>query len=95
MASHAELTREIDRAPGGPKIAAFFDVDRTLLAGFSAAAFLRDRTSREGTSTADSLRAAAGALRFALGRTSFPTFVEQTSTGLAYIRAASGMPTSR
>ena len=35
--------RAIDEAPGGPKVAAFFDVDRTLLAGFSAVAFLRER----------------------------------------------------
>jgi putative phosphoserine phosphatase/1-acylglycerol-3-phosphate O-acyltransferase len=82
MSGRRELTQEVDRAPGGPKIAAFFDVDRTLLAGFSAAAFLRDKSSRQRNRAADSLRAAAGALRFALGRTSFPGFIEQTSTGL-------------
>jgi len=31
----AELTREILEGPSGPEIAAFFDLDRTLLAGFS------------------------------------------------------------
>ena len=50
MPSHKHLTREIDRAPSDPKIAAFFDVDRTLLAGFSGAAFLRDKISEEGLS---------------------------------------------
>ena len=35
MPSYRELTREIDRSPSGPKTAAFFDVDRTLLAGLN------------------------------------------------------------
>ncbi len=43
MALHTRLTQEIREAPADPKIAAFFDVDRTLLAGFSAIAFLRER----------------------------------------------------
>ena len=42
MTLHAELTREIDEGPSGPHIAAFFDLDRTLLAGFSAAHFIRE-----------------------------------------------------
>ena len=37
MTLHGDLTREIDEGPSGPHIAAFFDLDRTLLAGFSAA----------------------------------------------------------
>ena len=45
MASRRELTRAIARGPSGPKIGAFFDVDRTLLSGFSIAAFLRDNAS--------------------------------------------------
>ena len=40
---HDKLTREIREGPSGPKIAAFFDVDRTLLAGFSAVSFMRER----------------------------------------------------
>ena len=42
MTLHAELTREIDEGPSGHHIAAFFDLDRTLLAGFSAAHFIRE-----------------------------------------------------
>ncbi len=42
MALHQQLTREIDEGPSGPHIGAFFDVDRTLIARFSALDFLRD-----------------------------------------------------
>ena len=41
MTLHAELTREVDDGPSGPQIGAFFDLDRTLVAGFSAAHFIR------------------------------------------------------
>ena len=52
---HAELTREIRESPPGPKVGAFFDVDRTLLAGFSAVAFVREQllSGRMGPSEID------------------------------------------
>ena len=62
--------------------AAFFDVDRTLLAGFSAMAFLKDRFSNEGISLDSVVQATAGTLRFGMKRTSFPSFLEETSTNL-------------
>ena len=37
------LTEEIERGPAGPKVGAFFDVDGTLISGFSGIAFWRDR----------------------------------------------------
>jgi len=37
------LTYDIDTGPEGPEVGAFFDLDGTLVAGFSAVAFLRDR----------------------------------------------------
>jgi putative phosphoserine phosphatase/1-acylglycerol-3-phosphate O-acyltransferase len=82
MASRKELTREIDRSPEGPKVAAFFDVDRTLLAGFSAMAFLKDRFSNEGISLDNVVQATASTLRFGMKQTSFPSFLEETSTNL-------------
>jgi putative phosphoserine phosphatase/1-acylglycerol-3-phosphate O-acyltransferase len=38
-----DLTDRIDAAPEGPRVAALFDLDRTLLEGFSAYAFLQER----------------------------------------------------
>ncbi len=79
---HAELTREIRESPPGPKIGAFFDVDRTLLAGFSAVAFVREqlRSGRMGRSELTEMT--LGALGFALGRSGFSGFV--TSATASY-----------
>ncbi len=82
MTSRRELTREIDRSPEGPKVAAFFDVDRTLLAGFSAVGFMKDRVANEGFSLGSMAQAFASGLRFGSKRTSFPTFLEESSTNL-------------
>lgn len=82
MPSRSQLTKEIDRSPDGPKIAAFFDVDRTLLAGFSAAAFMKDKLATEGISIGGVAQALVGGLRFAAKQTSFPTFLEETSANM-------------
>ena len=82
MASRKELTQEIDLAPPGPKIGAFFDVDRTLLAGFSAAAFIRDKMASSGLDLEAIARGAGSALRFGMHQTSFPTFIEESSGDL-------------
>ena len=41
MALYASLTGAIDKGPSGAHIGAFFDLDRTLLAGSCAAACVR------------------------------------------------------
>ncbi len=82
MASRRELTRSIDRGAVGPKIGAFFDVDRTLLAGFSAAAFMRDKMATDGIDVAKTLTSVGGAIRFGMNQTSFPTFLEESSGDL-------------
>jgi putative phosphoserine phosphatase/1-acylglycerol-3-phosphate O-acyltransferase len=86
MSVYAELTREIDESPRGPEIAALFDLDRTLIAGFSASAFLRDglRNGRYDTSGLFELGMAAAS--FQLGTIGFSGFM----TGTA--RTLRGMP---
>jgi len=85
---HANLTQEIRRGPAGAKVAAFFDVDRTLLAGFSAAAFVREQLFSGRMSAAALAEMTLGALGFALGRQGFSAFV--TSATASY----RGMPES-
>jgi hypothetical protein len=68
MALHSRLTGAIDKGPAGPHIAGLFDLDRTLLAGFSAAAFVRELVR------AGRIDAAAMA-RFRLGGIGFSGFV--------------------
>lgn len=82
MAERIDFTRSIERGPAGPKIGAFFDVDRTLLAGFSAFAFMRDKMSSEGVDLARALDSIEGAVRFGMNQTSFPTFIEASSGDL-------------
>ncbi|MEZ4331574.1 MAG: HAD-IB family hydrolase [Myxococcota bacterium] len=43
LLSHAQALSEIDHGKPGPEVAAFFDLDGTLVAGFTAAAFLEHR----------------------------------------------------
>ncbi|HTX45840.1 MAG TPA: HAD-IB family hydrolase [Solirubrobacteraceae bacterium] len=46
MTTVVELLEEIERAPEGPEVGAFFDFDGTLIAGYSAGVFYQDRIRR-------------------------------------------------
>ncbi len=82
MVLHARLIREIQEGPAGPQVGAFFDVDRTLLAGFSAAAFVRERLFSGSMSPRELVGTTAGTLGFLLGRTGFSGLV--TAHAAAY-----------
>ncbi|MAE93874.1 MAG: HAD-IB family hydrolase [Deltaproteobacteria bacterium] len=71
MPAKANLFREIRRAPQGPKVGAFFDVDRTLLAGFSASAFYRERLLSGRMTPAEAISTIRGTTGFLMGRTGF------------------------
>jgi len=79
MALHAKLTREIRQGPSGPKVGALFDLDQTLLAGFSAVAFFRERLLSGRMSPRELGESLLGALAFGLGRTGFSGFVAATT----------------
>jgi putative phosphoserine phosphatase/1-acylglycerol-3-phosphate O-acyltransferase len=82
MALHAHSTREIEEGPGGPAVGAFFDVDGTLIAGFSAVAFLRDRVLSGHAGSRDLADAVLNAVRFQLGRASFSGLIAATAAWL-------------
>jgi putative phosphoserine phosphatase/1-acylglycerol-3-phosphate O-acyltransferase len=88
MAVYERLTREIDDGPAGPEVAAFFDADRTLLAGFSATAFLRDGVTSGRMKPVDFLLTLAAAARFQLGQIGFSSFIVETSRSLRGVSAA-------
>ena len=46
MTAVGDLLAEIERAPTGPEVGAFFDFDGTLIAGYSAQVFYEDRIRR-------------------------------------------------
>jgi putative phosphoserine phosphatase/1-acylglycerol-3-phosphate O-acyltransferase len=72
---HARLTNEIRTGPSGPKVAALFDLDQTLLAGFSAGAFFRERFVSGRVAPREIATSTRAALSFALGRTGFSGFM--------------------
>ena len=71
MSRHARLTEDVRTGPSGPKVAALFDLDQTLLAGFSATAFFRERLLSGRMAPREITESLLGALSFALGRTGF------------------------
>jgi putative phosphoserine phosphatase/1-acylglycerol-3-phosphate O-acyltransferase len=79
MTLHLQLTEEVHAGPSGPKIGAFFDLDQTLLAGFSATAFVRERLLSGRMSPRELSESFLGALSFGLGRTGFSGFMSATT----------------
>ncbi len=78
MTLHAELTREVDEGASGPHIAAFFDLDRTLLAGFSAAHFIREDVLAGRMSARHFAQTILAATLFQLRQIGFSGFVAST-----------------
>ena len=76
---HERLTREIREGPTGSKVGAFFDLDQTLLAGFSAGAFMRERLSSGRTTPKELIDGLYGTLSFAAGRTGFSGLMSATT----------------
>ena len=79
MTRHASLTGAIDKGPSGPRIGAFFDLDRTLIAGFSAGAFVRELVRLGKIDAVAMAQGAAAATRFQLGGVGFSGFVAETA----------------
>jgi putative phosphoserine phosphatase/1-acylglycerol-3-phosphate O-acyltransferase len=82
MALYTAVTRHVAEAPPGPKVAAFFDLDRTLVAGFSANAFFRERLLSGRMSPRELIESLRGVASFAAGRTGFSGLM--TATTAAY-----------
>ena len=53
-----EALEEIDATEAGPKVAAFFDFDGTLIYGYSALVFAQDRIMSRQVGVAEALRTA-------------------------------------
>lgn len=79
MPLHARLTEEIRSGPSGPKVAALFDLDQTLLAGFSATSFFRERFISGRMAPREVAETLLGTLSFAVGRTGFSGMMSATT----------------
>jgi putative phosphoserine phosphatase/1-acylglycerol-3-phosphate O-acyltransferase len=67
---------EVDASPEGPQIGAFFDLDGTLVAGFTAAAHTMDRLRRRQVGPGDFLRMTQLAVEYKLGRREIEALIE-------------------
>src|SRR5206468_3357717 len=79
MALSAHITRDVEESPAGPAVGAFFDVDGTLIAGFSAVAFLRDRLLSGRMSPRDVAATVLNSVGFQLGRVGFSGLIAATA----------------
>jgi putative phosphoserine phosphatase/1-acylglycerol-3-phosphate O-acyltransferase len=67
---------EVDASPEGADVGAFFDLDGTLVAGFTAAAQTRDRLRRRDLRVVEFLTVVELAVQVRLGRRAFETLIE-------------------
>lgn len=76
----APLLDEIDAAPEGHDTVAFFDMDGTLVSGFTAFAFALERMKRPASGD---IGLGAVALRYQMGRAEFSELLEASAKALA------------
>ena len=71
MSLHKDLLYNIEAAPRGKAVGAFFDFDGTLIAGFSATAFLKEHIRRGDVSPYEFLEMLSAATQFSVGGLGF------------------------
>ncbi|MEH6582280.1 MAG: HAD-IB family hydrolase [Halioglobus sp.] len=71
MASIKQLLNDIENSPEGPGIAAIFDFDGTIIAGYSATVFIREQIKRGDLSKRDFVELMAAMSNFGLGNLGF------------------------
>lgn len=81
-----ESVTEIGGGPGGPRIGAFFDLDGTLVDGFTATAHAGDRIRRRQAGVGEVLGVLEASVRYRLGRMQFERLVVRAA---GYLRGES------
>ncbi len=74
---------EILSSPAGPKIGAFFDLDGTLVAGFTAVILTQERLRRRDMGVGELLSMVQAGLNHTLGRIEFEDLIGKASSALA------------
>lgn len=74
---------EVQHSPEGAHVGAFFDLDGTLVAGYTAAALTTARRKEGDFTLADSLRSLVPLLAFARGKVGFADMVQASNRGMA------------
>ena len=76
MTAASREVAEVGASPAGPGVGAFFDLDGTLVAGYTAAAQTRYRLRRRDLRVVEFLAIVQLAVQFRLGRRAFETLIE-------------------
>ena len=84
--SPAGAIAEIGASPAGPRIGAFFDLDGTLVDGFTAAVHIGDRIRRRQAGIGELLGVFDAALRYRFGRLEFEHLIVRAA---GYLRGES------
>lgn len=73
------LITDIEHSESGPEIVAFFDFDRTLIAGYSVTAFMTEHLKSGEMSASDIGTQARAAMRYSMGNKNFSELIAQTA----------------
>ncbi len=76
------LTRDLRNSEGGSHIGAFFDLDRTLINGFSAKQFMQNRALSGRMTTQEVLAQFSGVLVYAMGNGNFAGLAATSARGV-------------
>ena len=84
--TQADAIAEIAASPAGPQIGAYFDLDGTLVDGFTATAHARDRIRRRQARIGEVLGVIEASARYRLGRMRFEHLLTRAA---GYLRGES------
>jgi putative phosphoserine phosphatase/1-acylglycerol-3-phosphate O-acyltransferase len=88
MTVHKDVIQNIEKAPEGPQIGAFFDFDGTLIAGFSATVFLKEQLRRGDLSAYEFLELVSAVTQFSLGGMGFSGLMTTAAQLMRGVREA-------
>jgi putative phosphoserine phosphatase/1-acylglycerol-3-phosphate O-acyltransferase len=71
MTTIKKLLQDVEESPSGPQIAAIFDFDGTIIAGFSATAFIKEQLKRGDLTPADFVELMRAMTNFGMGNMGF------------------------
>ena len=83
---------EVMGSPEGPEIAAFFDLDGTIVAGFTVTVYTKTKIRRGDFGVSEIYRILATAYAFQMGRSTFQDFAEAGLSTLAGKSLAGSVP---
>lgn len=86
MQPHLEVIAEILDLPDGPQIGAFFDFDGTLIAGYSAVAFIQEQVTRGNLSVRELVELVGAMGSFGMGNTGYSAMMIATSQFMRGVR---------